>query len=246
MVYRIFVEKREELANEAKALKNDIISLLQIKGLKDLRLLNRYDVENIEKDLFDYAVKTVFSEPQLDIVTDEVENTEGAIVFATEYLPGQFDQRADSAAQCIQIISQGERPLVKTARVYVLFGDLSAEDVAAIKKYVINPVESREASLEKAETLASVYDIPTEVATLDGFLKLDEAGLADFVVKYGLAMDNDDIKFCQDYFKSEDRDPTITEIRMIDTYWSDHCRHTTFLTTIDEAEFEDEAINAAF
>ena len=246
MVYRIFVEKREELANEAKALKNDIISLLQIKGLKDLRLLNRYDVENIEKDLFDYAVKTVFSEPQLDIVTDEVENTEGAIVFATEYLPGQFDQRADSAAQCIQIISQGERPLVKTARVYVLFGDLSAEDVAAIKKYVINPVESREASLEKAETLASVYDIPTEVATLDGFLKLDEAGLADFVVKYGLAMDNDDIKFCQDYFKTEDRDPTITEIRMIDTYWSDHCRHTTFLTTIDEAEFEDKTINAAF
>ena len=246
MVYRIFVEKREELANEAKALKNDIISLLQIKGLKDLRLLNRYDVENIEKDLFDYAVKTVFSEPQLDVVTDEVENTEGAIVFATEYLPGQFDQRADSAAQCIQIISQGERPLVKTAKVYVLYGELSADDVAAIKKYVINPVESREASLEKAETLASVYDIPTEVATLDGFLKLDEAGLADFITKYGLAMDNDDIKFCQDYFKSEDRDPNITEIRMIDTYWSDHCRHTTFLTTIDEAEFEDEAINAAF
>ena len=246
MVYRIFVEKREELANEAKALKNDIKSLLQIKGLKDLRLLNRYDVENIEKDLFDYAVKTVFSEPQLDIVTEEVENTEGATVFATEYLPGQFDQRADSAAQCIQIISQGERPLVKTARVYVLYGDLSAEDVEAIKKYVINPVESREASLEKAETLASVYDIPTEVATLDGFLKLDEAGLADFVTKYGLAMDNDDIKFCQDYFKTEDRDPTITEIRMIDTYWSDHCRHTTFLTTIDEAEFEDKTINAAF
>ncbi|MBP3391097.1 MAG: phosphoribosylformylglycinamidine synthase, partial [Clostridia bacterium] len=246
MVYRVYVEKKEALANEAKSLKNDIVSLLQIKGLKELRLLNRYDVENIEKELYDYAVKTVFSEPQLDIVTDELENVNDGIVFATEYLPGQFDQRADSAAQCIQIISQGERPLVKTAKVYVLYGELSAADVDAIKKYVINPVESREASLDKAETLVSVYDIPTEVATLDGFLKLDEQGLADFVKNYGLAMDNDDIKFCQDYFKTEDRDPTITEIRMIDTYWSDHCRHTTFLTTIDEAEFEDETIQAAY
>ena len=246
MVYRVYVEKKEALANEAKALKNDIVSLLQIKGLSDLRLLNRYDVENIEKELYDYAVKTVFSEPQLDIVTDSVENTEGAVVFATEYLPGQFDQRADSAAQCIQIISQGDRPLVKTAKVYVLYGELSDADVEAIKKYVINPVESREASLEMPETLVSVYDIPTEVATLDGFLELDEKGLADFVTKYGLAMDNDDIKFCQDYFKTEHRDPTITEIRMIDTYWSDHCRHTTFLTTIDEAEFEDKTIHAAF
>ncbi|MEE0928625.1 MAG: phosphoribosylformylglycinamidine synthase, partial [Acutalibacteraceae bacterium] len=246
MVYRVYVEKKEALANEAKALKNDIVSLLQIKGLKNLRLLNRYDVENIEKELYDYAVKTVFSEPQLDIVTEEVENTEGAVVFATEYLPGQFDQRADSAAQCIQIISQGDRPLVKTAKVYVLYGDLTEADVEAIKKYVINPVESREASLDMPETLVSVYDIPTEVATLDGFLELDEQGLADFVKKYGLAMDNDDIKFCQDYFKSEHRDPTITEIRMIDTYWSDHCRHTTFLTTIDEAEFEDKTIHAAF
>ena len=173
MVYRVYVEKKEALANEAKALKNDIVSLLQIKGLRDLRLLNRYDVENIEKELYDYAVKTVFSEPQLDIVTEELENVNDGIVFATEYLPGQFDQRADSAAQCIQIISQGERPLVKTARVYVLYGDLSAADIDAIKKYVINPVESREASLEKAETLVSVYDIPTEVATLDGFLQLD-------------------------------------------------------------------------
>ncbi len=246
MVYRVYVEKKETLANEAKSLKNDIVSLLQIKGLKELRLLNRYDVENIEKELYDYAVKTVFSEPQLDIVTDELENVNDGIVFATEYLPGQFDQRADSAAQCIQIISQGERPLVKTAKVYVLYGELSAADVDAIKKYVINPVESREASLERAETLVSVYDIPTTVATLDGFLKLDEQGLADFVKTYGLAMDNDDIKFCQDYFKTEDRDPTITEIRMIDTYWSDHCRHTTFLTTIDEAEFEDETIQAAY
>ncbi len=246
MVYRIYVEKKKELANEAKSLKSDLKTLLQINGLEDLRLLNRYDVENIDKELFDYSVKTVFSEPQLDIVTSQLENAEGAVVFATEYLPGQFDQRADSAAQCIQIISQGERPTVKTAKVYVLYGNLSEEEINSIKHYVINPVESREASMEEYKTLKTDYDIPTEVAVLDGFLKLDQQGLADFVVKYGLAMDNDDIKFCQDYFKTEDRDPTITEIRMIDTYWSDHCRHTTFLTTIEEAKFEDELTQKAY
>ncbi len=240
MVYRIYVEKKKELANEASGVLSDLRTFLQIKNLTGLRLLNRYDVENIEKELFDYSVKTVFSEPQLDIVTESVENADDAYVFATEYLPGQFDQRADSAAQCIQIISQGERPLVKTAKVYVLYGDLTEEDIAAVKKYVINPVESREASLDKAETLVTKYDIPTEVAVLDGFLDLDEAGLADFVKSYGLAMDNDDIKFCQDYFKTENRNPTITEIRMIDTYWSDHCRHTTFNTKIEDVKFDDE------
>ena len=240
MVYRVYVEKKKELANEAASLKSNLREFLGIENLEDIRLLNRYDVENIEKELFDYSVGTVFSEPQLDIVTERVENSDGAYVFATEYLPGQFDQRADSAAQCIQIISQGERPLVRTAKVYVLYGNLSAEDIAAVKKYVINPVESREASLAEAETLVTKYDIPTEVAVLDGFLELDEAGLADFVKSFGLAMDNDDIKFCQDYFKSEKRNPTITEIRMIDTYWSDHCRHTTFNTKITDVKFDDE------
>ena len=246
MVYRIYVEKKAELANEAKALKNDLVSLLRIKNLKDLRLLNRYDVENIEKELFDYSVKTVFSEPQLDIVSEDIENSDDAVVFATEYLPGQFDQRADSAAQCIQIISQGEKPLVKTARVYILYGNLSEDDINSIKKYVINPVESREASLVKPDTLKTEYDIPTSVAVLDGFLQLDEEQLAQFIATYGLAMDIDDIKFCQQYFKSENRNPTITEIRMIDTYWSDHCRHTTFLTTIDEAVFEDKLLQDAY
>ena len=239
MVYRIYVEKKEGLRNEANSLLSDLRTFLQIKNLTGLRLLNRYDVENIEKELFDYSVKTVFSEPQLDIATDSVENTDGAFVFATEYLPGQFDQRADSAAQCIQIISQGDRPLVKTAKVYVLYGNLTAEDIDAVKKYVINPVESREASLDMAETLVTKYDIPTEVAVLDGFLDLDAEGLANFVKSYGLAMDNDDIKFCQDYFKTENRNPTITEIRMIDTYWSDHCRHTTFNTKIEDVKFDD-------
>ncbi len=245
MVYRVYVEKKKELAHEAKALLGDARTLLGIKNLTDVRVINRYDAENITEELFNYAIKTVFSEPQLDIATSEVD-LEGATVFAVEFLPGQFDQRADSAAQCIQIISQGDRPTVKSAKVYALYGELSAEDVAEIKKHVINPVESREATLETYETLEMKYEIPTEVKTLEGFIKLDRAGLEQFVKDFGLAMDADDIAFCQDYFKSEDRDPTITEIRMIDTYWSDHCRHTTFLTVIDNVTFEDDLLQGAY
>ena len=245
MVYRVYVEKKSELAHEAASLAGEIKNLLQINGVTGVRVLNRYDVENIDKELFDYAVSTVFSEPQLDIVSYDYE-CDGSTDFAVEYLPGQFDQRADSAAQCIQIISQGERPRVKTARIYKLYGDVTPEELSAIKGYVINPVESREASFDTYDTLAMSYTVPESVATLDGFIKLDEAGLSEFVTKYGLAMDLDDIRFCRDYFRTEDRDPTITEIRMIDTYWSDHCRHTTFLTTIDSVEFEDEMIEAAY
>ncbi len=245
MVFRVFVEKKRELANEARALLNDVRGLLGIKQLDDIRVINRYDAENISEELFNYAIKTVFSEPQLDIASAEI-NTDGATVFAVEYLPGQFDQRADSASQCIQIISQGERPLVRTAKVYVLYGNLNAAQLAEIKKYVINPVEAREASLDKPSTLNVEYEIPTEVATLNGFISLDRKGLEDFIKSYGLAMDIDDIAFCQQYFKSENREPTITEIRMIDTYWSDHCRHTTFLTTIDSVKFEDKLIEDAW
>ncbi len=245
MVYRIFVEKKKELANEANALLGDAKNLLGIKNLTDVRVINRYDAENITKELFDYAVKTVFSEPQLDIASEEI-NTEGATVFAVEYLPGQFDQRADSAAQCIQIISQGDRPLIRSAKVYALYGELTEKDINEIKKYVINPVEAREAALEKFDTIKVDYAVPTTVKTLDGFNSYDEAELAKFVENYGLAMDRDDIKFCQDYFKSEHRDPTLTEIRMIDTYWSDHCRHTTFLTVIDDAKFEDALLQRAY
>ena len=245
MVYRVFVEKKKELANEAKALLSDARSLLGIKALTDVRIINRYDAENITEELFDYAKQTVFSEPQLDTVCSEPE-LDGATVFAVEYLPGQFDQRADSAAQCIQIISQGERPLVRSAKIYALYGELTSDEIAEIKKYVINPVEAREASLELPETLKMNYDIPTEVKTLEGFIDLDRTGLEAFVKEYGLAMDADDIAFCQEYFKSENRNPTITEIRMIDTYWSDHCRHTTFLTVIDDAKFEDELLQKAY
>ena len=245
MVYRIYVEKKEGLQNEANSLLSEIKTFLGINTIEGVRILNRYDAENITKELFDYAVKTVFSEPQLDDASANFD-ANGGVVFAAEYLPGQFDQRADSAAQCIQLISQGEKPTVQSARIYILYGNLSNDEIAKIKKHVINPVEAREASLEEKETLKVEYDIPTEVATLDGFIELDEKGLADFVKSYGLAMDLDDIKFCQAYFKTEGRNPTITEIRMIDTYWSDHCRHTTFSTTIDSVKFNDELLEKTY
>ena len=245
MVYRIYVEKKDGLANEALGLCRELNEMLGINTLKSMRLYNRYDVENIDKELFDYSVNTVFSEPQLDNVTYDL-NKDADAIFAVEYLPGQFDQRADSAAQCIQLISRKERPLVRTAKVYCLYGDISTEQLNAIKKYVINPVESREASLDEVRTLVTEYEIPTSVATLDGFIDLDDSGLFSLMNELGLAMDLDDIRFCRDYFKGENRNPTITEIRMIDTYWSDHCRHTTFLTTVDSVTFEDEEIEAAY
>ncbi len=245
MVYRIFTEKKKELNAEAKALLEDINNLLQIKSVTDVRVVNRYDAENITKELFDYAVGTVFSEPQIDHTYTELKSN-GWEIFAVEYLPGQFDQRADSAAQCIQLISKANRPTIRTAKIYMLSGNITKEEISAIKKYVINPVESREASLLKPQTLALKYTVPGSVETIEGFTELDEKGLEDFINKYGLAMDTDDIKFCRDYFKSEHRDPTVTEIRMIDTYWSDHCRHTTFLTNIDNVVFEDELLQNAY
>ena len=172
--------------------------------------------------------------------------TDGAAVFAVEYLPGQFDQRADSASECIQLISQGERPEVRSAKVYLLEGALADDDVAAIKHYVINPIEAREASLEPRETLHMEQPVPPMVETVEGFLDLDEAGLAAFIADRGLAMDLADLAFCQRYFVEEGRNPTITEIKMIDTYWSDHCRHTTFGTVLDDVRIDDEAVRAAF
>lgn len=241
----MYVEKKPELAHEAGSLKNELVSLLGIKGIADLRIINRYDAENITEELFLNSVKTVFSEPQLDIVYDEL-SFDKKTAFAVEYLPGQFDQRADSAAQCIQLSAKCERPTVRTAKIYMISGTVSADELEKIKKYVINPVEARETGFDLPKTLASEYDIPTTVKTLDGFTKLSKEELAEFVVKYGLAMDEDDIAFCQEYFLSEHRDPTITEIRMIDTYWSDHCRHTTFLTVIDDVKFEDRLLQDTY
>lgn len=245
MVYRIYVEKKKELANEAKSLLSDIKTFLGIDSIDDVRIINCYDAENIDSELFEYCKKTVFSEPQLDNIFDTVDFGEAA-VFAVEYLPGQFDQRADSAAQCIQIISQKEKPIIKTMKVYALYGNPNNTDIEKIKKYVINPVEAREAKLDKPDTLKVEYFIPTEIKTLDGFNELTVKGLENFIVENGFAMDIDDIAFVQDYFRSEKRNPTITELKVIDTYWSDHCRHTTFLTIIDEAEFEDKLVKEAY
>ena len=245
MVYRVYVEKKPGQTQEAQGLLGQIRDFLQIKGLKALRILNRYDAENIDEQLFRYAVNTVFSEPQVDNVSFQAPR--GQIVFAVEPLPGQYDQRADSAAQCIQIISQGNRPVIRTAKVYVLTGDISGEELAAIKKYVINAVESREASLDMPETLAVHYEAPETVATVEGFTAMDESALAALLEQLGLAMDLDDLKFLQAYFRdTEHRDPTITEIRVVDTYWSDHCRHTTFSTHLDSITIHDAGVRAAY
>ena len=246
MVSRVYVEKKPGFDVETQQLAHELRDILGIERLEGLRLVNRYDVEGITEELFAQCVPTVFSEPQSDVAALEMPETDGAAVFAVEYLPGQFDQRADSASECIQLISQGERPEVRSAKVYMLEGALSDEDVAAIKHYVINPIEAREASLEVRETLHLEQPVPGMVETVDGFLELDEAGLAAFIADRGLAMDLADIAFCQQYFAEEGRNPTITEIKMIDTYWSDHCRHTTFGTVLDNVAVEDEAVQAAF
>jgi len=246
MVYRVFVEKKESLDNEAKSLLNEARNLLGITSMENIRLFNRYDAENITEVLFEYAVKTVFSEPQLDN-TFAALDLPNSYVFAVEALPGQFDQRADSAAQCIQIISQGERPLIRTAKVYGLYGNLSEAEITAFKKHVINAVESREAELALPETLAAENISPEIVETVTGFIAMDDVRLATLLEEKGLAMDLDDLKFLQAYFRDEEhRDPTITEIRVVDTYWSDHCRHTTFSTHIDNVRIDDPAVQAAY
>ncbi|MBR5571457.1 MAG: phosphoribosylformylglycinamidine synthase, partial [Oscillospiraceae bacterium] len=241
MIYRVYVEKKAGLDNESRALLSEIKGILGIESVTGVRVLNRYDVEHIDQALFNACVTTVFSEPQTDdVYFDQPEHN--GVVFAVEYLPGQFDQRADSAAQCAQMIAQCDRPTVRSARVYLLEGDVSAEDVAAIKHHVINPVESREAALELPETLDMDYTVPEAVASIEGFTELDEAGLQAMIGDMGRAMDLADIRMVRDYFRSENRQPTITEIRVLDTYWSDHCRHTTFNTIIDSVSFESKEI----
>ena len=247
MVCRVYVERRAGFDGEARSLSHELRHMLGVKGLTDLRVINRYDVEGITEELFATCVPTVFSEPQTDVATSQMPPVaESDRVFAVESLPGQFDQRDASASECIQLISQGERPIVRNAKVYVLSGDLTDKDVEAVKAYVINPVEAREASLEPRTTLRTTYPEPADVEVLDGFDQLDEAGLAAFIADRGLAMDLADIKFCQQYFAGEGRVPTITEIKMIDTYWSDHCRHTTFGTQLTDVQIDDEVVQAAF
>ena len=246
MVRRIYVEKKPGLRQEAQSLLRELRSVVGVSALEDLRLLNRYDVEGLEEAAFRRAVGTVFSEPQVDDAAAALPAGD-CVAFGVEPLPGQFDQRADSAAQCIQLMTQGERPTVRTAKVYLLFGPLTAADVEAVKRYVINPVECREASLDLPERLTAEAAAPADVETVSGFTALDRVGLDALLARLGLAMDLEDLSFLQTYFRdTERRDPTLTEIRVVDTYWSDHCRHTTFSTHLDRVEIHDPAVRAAY
>ena len=246
MVFRVYVEKKPGFDVAAQQLANELRTILGIEALKNVRLVNRYDVEGISEELFAQATPTVFSEPQVDNVYADLPDFGSDTVFAVEYLPGQFDQRADSASECIQLISQGERPTVRSAKVYALEGELSEADVEAIKHYVINPVEAREASLDVKTTLKTQVPVPGKVEVIDGFRSMSDAELEQFIEDRGLAMDLADLQFCREHFTEEQRDPTITEIKVIDTYWSDHCRHTTFGTQLDDVQIDDAAVQAAF
>ncbi len=248
-VLRCYSEKRPGFDVEARRLLRDLTSLLGISTLTSVRYLCRYDVEGIDSETYKKAKYIVFSEPMADVCYDDAfPLPEGPHrILAVEALPGQFDQRADSCAQCVQLMTSGERPTVSTAKVYVLEGTLSDADLDKIRAYLINPVEAREAAMTKPDTLKAVYDIPTSVASIDGFVSMDEAALSQLLHNMGLAMDLDDLKFLQEYFaQTEKRDPTITEVRMVDTYWSDHCRHTTFLTEIDRVTLDDPLVQEAF
>lgn len=265
MVSRIYVEKKPGFDIEAQQLLAELRFVITegLSPLTTLRIINLYDIEGIDNDLFERCVPVVFSEPQVDTVSSElpvkgalmgelgsgrgvVAVPENVHVFAVEALPGQFDQRADSAAECVQLISQGDRPRVRCAKVYVFEGIVSDEALAAIKRYVINPVESREASLALLETLTVEYPEPADVEVIEGFTDLDEAGLAQFLRDRGLAMDLADIIFFQQHFKDEGRNPTITEVKVVDTYWSDHCRHTTFGTELTNIQIDDDVVKLAF
>jgi len=240
-VKRIFVEKKSGFDVEAKRLHAEITRDLGLKSVKELRIIYRYDIEGISDDIYKKARTTIFSEPPVDLVYDEeIEIASNEKYIAVEYLPGQYDQRADSAAQCIQILTQGERPVVKYAKIIILEGNISEEELDKIRHYIINPVESHETSLVKPLTLKDDLPSPAKVEVLNGFIEKNENELKDLIKSLGLAMDIPDLIFCQRYFKeTEKRNPTITEIRILDTYWSDHCRHTTFLTSIDNVEFEE-------
>ncbi len=245
MIYRIYTEKKAAYAGEAQALYQEIVQVLNIDALQGLRLLNRYDVANISQELFTAGLDTVFSEPPLDLVYDQLPTFEGTII-ASEYLPGQFDQRADSCAQCLQFIAGGQRPIVAYARLYLLSGDLSEQQIKQIKNYLINPVESREAGLDLPQSLDPGSIIPDKIPAIDGFVEADDQGKAQIRQTYGLAMDNEDLALCQDYFRQEGRNPSLTELKVLDTYWSDHCRHTTFATVLNDIEIEDELAKASY
>ncbi|MDE7047032.1 MAG: phosphoribosylformylglycinamidine synthase, partial [Lachnospiraceae bacterium] len=240
-VKRIYVEKKTPFAVKAKELKEEIGSYLGISGVRDVRVFIRYDVQNISEETFERAVNSVFSEPPVDILyREEIEIPEDGQVFGVEFLPGQFDQRADSAMQCIKFLKEDEEPVIKTAVTYLITGSVSPDEMERIKAYCINPVDSRETGMDKPETLITEYEEPAQVAVLDGFRDMQEEKLRELYESLELAMTFKDFKHIQNYYKGEEkRDPTMTEIRVLDTYWSDHCRHTTFSTELKNIEFKD-------
>ncbi len=243
-VIRIFVEKRQGMNIVADQTKWDLRHNLGIKNIEELRFVNRYDIEGLSQEDFDKAKNIVLSEPNQDIIYEEtLPVDDGWKVFAMEYLPGQYDQRADSAEQCVQLLTQGERCKILTARVVALKGDITEEEFVKVQQYLINPVESRLASLDKPESLDIPIDQPDKVKTVEGFIQWNDEQMAEYFGSMGFAMTLADLKFCRDYFRdTEHRDPTVTELRVIDTYWSDHCRHTTFLTRLDKIEIEKKAL----
>lgn len=248
MVKRIYVEKKPEFSVEAKGLLKDLKENLLLENLEDLKIVNRYDVEGINDEIFEKAKNTVFSEPQVDeCFEEEYPFAKEDKIFGVEYLPGQFDQRANSLSECLQILTEGERPLAKSAKIYVIKGNISTEDLEKIKKYIINPVDSRECTLEKLKTVKDEHPEPKDVAIVEGFIHMTDEDSKKFYDKYGFAMDIEDLKFCQKYFRDiEKRDPSMTEMKMIDTYWSDHCRHTTFLSKLDKVEIDWDLANKIY
>ena len=248
MVKRIFVQKKEGYDVEAKGVLTDLRENLQIYNLENVIILNRYDVEGISEEIFEKAKNTIFSEPQVDICyEEEYKKDEKDTIFGVEFLPGQFDQRANSLSECLQIIAGGERLTAKSAKIYVLKGNLNESDINKIKAYLINPVDSRECSLEKPETLKDEMQEPEDVKIVEGFMTMTDENVKHFYDKYGFAMDIEDLKFCQRYFRDvEKRDPTMTEMKMIDTYWSDHCRHTTFMTKLEVIDIKWDLLEKIF
>lgn len=245
-VYRVFVEKKKGNDIEAGQILEDLRGNVGLTGLEDLRIINRYDAQGLSDAEFDSAVKQVFSETNLDNVYYDLKIDDGWKCFATEYLPGQYDQRADSAAQCIQLLTAGERPKVASAKVIAVKGDISDDEFEKIKSYIINPVESRVASMELPETLDIKTDVPADIVRIDGFIEMSDDEIAAYHDSMGLAMSVADLCWVRDYFKNDEkRNPSLTEIKVIDTYWSDHCRHTTFATQLDEITINEGKYSAA-
>ncbi|MCR5188202.1 MAG: phosphoribosylformylglycinamidine synthase, partial [Treponema sp.] len=246
-MYRLYVERKPGFENEAKSYLSQINGFLGISSVTGVRYFNRYDIENVTDEVAKIAATRIFSEPQSDYVfTEELPKDEGKEII-WEFLPGQYDQRADSAEQCISLLRAGlkgvatskEEPVVRCAKIVILKGNVSDEEIKKIQGYLVNPVDSRLTDDTKPETLKMKVDTPADIPVVDGFIKMDDKTLEEYRNKMGLAMDFADIKFLQDYFKGEGRDPVETEIRVLDTYWSDHCRHTTFLTELKDIKIED-------